>query len=100
MKIEKGKMDENFLTYITGFKDGIYAIQIEQIKDNLREYQKQYFSLVQNVALYTGYEKQDIHEMYKQEIGKSTTELKTNDDWLEYLEGFRLYSITKIGVIP
>jgi hypothetical protein len=107
VKVKDDKLiSKNFAEIWRNFDDGEYEISIRKINDNKtsREFQKEYFAKVDNTVTYSGYNKTEIHSMYKdyrQENGlvDSTKDLHEESEWNEWLEGFQLFIFSKLDIM-
>lgn len=82
-------------------EDGKYLIKINPIKalKTLREFQNEYFALVDTVVSTTGSTRYEVHEAFKNERKIETTKDFNLDDWVNFIEAFKWYYFNKADIL-
>lgn len=86
---------------ITSSEDGEYIFTIESIKKDktLRDYQEEYFAKLDSACSTTGYQKYELHEMFKNHCAIESTKAFTVIDWIKYLKDFSWWCFSNFELI-
>ncbi len=82
-------------------ESGKYIISVRPfVPKTQRQYLEQYFSMVDEAVMHTGNDRYTIHAEFKNHAGiGSTKELTTNEDWLNFIDKFKWWSLSKFDNI-
>lgn len=109
MKIFQGKVVNSQIKvygltdYLINLENANILITVENLTD-IRTFQNQYFLLIDDLVIYTGYKKYELHNMFKKEcLSKltdvnSTTKL-TLEQWPIFIANVRSYIYTTLDVL-
>lgn len=103
--LTKGKLDIVGVTeFLKSLEDGVILMNISRI-DEIIKYRKQYFAMIDEIVLTTGYTKSEVHEtMVKKEVlplitHKSSTKDLILDEWPIFIEAVREYFYEKLDIV-
>lgn len=87
--------------WLDNLQDGLYIIDIHNMNPlkTEREFQKEYFSLVDAVVDYTGDTRYTIHNRFKKERNIETTKDFSLQDWVDFIDHFRWYCFKNLDLI-
>jgi len=103
----------NFLANITNgncsidlfssLPDGQYWISVKEVEHNplvsARDYQKLYFTLLDEIVYKTGNEKYTLHEMFKDEYNIASTKGQSIDWWQSTIKTFKWWVYKELDII-
>lgn len=79
---------------------GVYVVTIRPyIPKNTSEYQKYYFALVDDARIHTGWARYDLHEAYKEYSEVASTKILTEEEWLSFIDNFKLWIFNKFEIV-
>lgn len=93
--------DESIIKLLNSLEDGNYLVSIRKI-DNLKtskEHREHYFLLVDTCVNHTGYNRYEIHEMFKQHEEIASTKDFDPCDWVKFIESFKKYAFEKMDCV-
>lgn len=81
--------------------DGEYIVSVDMVNPltTVRQLQKAYFDLVDQVAKDTGNGRYTIHDAYKAYHDMDTTKGLTIDEWRKFLKDFPFWVFSTIGIM-
>lgn len=104
--VENGVCKHNFYEKVmSGLEDGHYLVTIKKLNEakTSRDYQEQYFLLVDIVVADTGNDRYAIHEQFKQhqfeKKGIGTTKGLTVNEWIHWIEDFKWFIFENLNIL-
>lgn len=96
-----GKFSEELKSFLGMLEDGRYILSIRSLNPfkSEREFQNEYFALVDSVRDITGDTRYEIHESFKVERNIETTRDFGLQDWIDFIEAFKWYYFTKADIL-
>lgn len=79
---------------------GVYVVNVRPyIPKNILEYQKYYFAIIDEAKRHTGWSRYDLHNAYKEHAEINSTKNLTEEEWLSYIDGFRLWIFNNFEIV-
>ena len=96
-----GKFNEQFLELMGALGDGKYVLNVRSLNPlkTEREFQNEYFALIDQVRDVTGEAKYMIHISFKKERKVESTTGFSLQDWVDYIEAFKWYYYKNADII-
>lgn len=88
---QSGQFNAKYLELMGMLEDGKYLISVRSlnIQKTEREFQNEYFALVDIVRDYLGDTRYIIHDRFKKERNIETTKDFSLQDWIDFIEAFK-----------
>lgn len=83
-------------------QNGEYYVHIERIPDDKPEMQfrAQFFAKMTQLSYHTGYKKQELYDMFKNENGIGSTKgLQNKEDWCKYINTLDWWALNTFDII-
>lgn len=87
---------EQVANLFKNLKDGEYSLEIDSCSNVSK---KLYFFLLNEVCKYTGFQKQELHLLFKNNQNITTTKDFTQIQWLEFITNFKKYVFENLDVV-
>ncbi len=92
---------EDLNIYVRALQEGKYIVEIKPLNalKTEREFQKEYFSLLDQIVAFTGEQKYNIHTEFKKERNVETTGNFTLEDWITFIDALKWSYFKKLDLI-
>ena len=100
-KKSKEKYSDDLRTFFNSLDDGVYILNLRKINGSktVRDFQNEYFALVESVSQITGNIKNEIHENYKLISNVQSTKNFSVENWLKFIFNFKKYYFDNLDII-
>lgn len=100
LDIRAGELDGNFLQSLENLDDGRYLVTVREItaEKTTREYQEQYFAMVDAVRDHQGDSRYVIHERFKAHQEVVTTTGFSIQEWLRFIDAFKWWAFNTLDL--
>lgn len=96
-----GQFNEQFLELMGLLGDGKYIVDVRSLNPlkTEREFQNEYFALIDLVRNVTGDTRYSIHETFKDYRKVETTKDFSLQDWVDFIAAFKWYYYNEADII-
>lgn len=96
-----GEFSDQYTELMGQLADGRYLVSVRGINDakTERDFQEQYFAMVDAVRDYTGDSRYIIHERFKKHRKVETTTNFSLQDWVDFIDAFKWKQFKDLDLI-
>lgn len=101
LKIKDDKVMAKFSDIFKQLNDGEFYIHIEKIPEDKpeKQYRAQFFAKMTELAIHTGYTKQELHEMFKTDKEILTTRNLSIKEWVNVINQLNWWAFEKLEIM-
>lgn len=97
---KNGKFNEDIKEIFRNLFDGKYIISLDNITNrNENSLRLEYFRLVDVVNKYTGQDKDEIHQIFKEFLSIDSTASFSIIEWEDFISKFKDYIFSKLDIL-
>ena len=97
----KGKISSEYEKLIAMLEDGKYLITVRSLNESKteRDFQNEYFALVDEISCHTGDSRYSIHLTFKKHRDVSTTTNFDLQDWVNFIDALRWWAFNNLDLV-
>lgn len=97
---KNSQVSEQFSELVGSLPDGRYIVQIRELGGKtLRDYNEQYFAMIDIIRDHSGDDRYTLHDMFKTHEEIQTTKDFTLEDWVRFIDALKWWAFNNYDLL-